>query len=81
MGGEQFVSDCIIRHSVFAFGDSPLSAAEFRAHRAKLHLSRHQRRARSCHRTRISAFCLCLEFRWCREKTLHNPPPGDDRAV
>jgi hypothetical protein len=46
-----------------------------------LHFSRHQRAASSRHTVEISAFYLCFEFRWCREKTPHKPATGASWTV
>ena len=50
---EGFDPDCAIRHTVFAFRDSPPKSLKIAAFRANLHLSRHQRRVFSSHAVRI----------------------------
>jgi hypothetical protein len=57
-----------LRHPVFEVRDSLQDSTEIAHVRPNLHLSRHQRQASSSDQMRISAFCLCSELSWCREK-------------
>src|ERR1019366_1763437 len=71
----------LLRHPVLAFRDSPQSSLKIPTFRADFYILRHQRQANSRHTMRISAFYLCFEFCWCREKTPYKPATGASWTV
>ncbi len=62
-----------LRHPVLDVRDTPRNALKIAAFRGDLRFSRPQRPASSRQTARGSAFYLCSEFCWGREKTRHKP--------